>query len=57
MGVESDVVMPRDLLEALSAANPKTPSELAEVMADYPWRLDHFGLQILQVLDPKGKSA
>jgi len=57
LGVESDVIMPRDLLEALSAANPKTHPELAEVMIDYPWRLEHFGQQILQVLDPKGKGA
>jgi ribonuclease D len=57
LGVESDVIMPRDLLEALSAANPKTHPELAVVMIDYPWRLEHFGHQILQVLDPKGKGA
>ncbi len=57
LGVESDVVLPRDLLEALSAANPRTPGELAEVMADYPWRLERFGLQILQALEPKGKRA
>ncbi|HMN63024.1 MAG TPA: HRDC domain-containing protein, partial [Anaerolinea sp.] len=52
--VESDVVMPRDLLETLCQVNPRTREELAQVMADYPWRLERFGDQILTVLQQRG---
>ncbi len=55
MDVESDVVMPRDLLEALCQANPCSQEELAAVMADYPWRLARFGGQILKILEQRGK--
>jgi ribonuclease D len=55
LDVESDVVMPRDLLEDLCEVNPRSPQELAQVMADYPWRLEKFGGQILQILDQRGK--
>jgi ribonuclease D len=48
--VESDVVLPREMLNELSARNPRTPQELAETMADVPWRLERFGSQILEVL-------
>lgn len=57
MGVESDVVLPRDLLDRLAQANPRSPQELAEVMSAYPWRLDRFGDQILTQLARRGKSA
>jgi ribonuclease D len=48
--VESDVVLPRDLLNDLAARNPRTPQELAEIMRTIPWRLERFGSQILEVL-------
>jgi ribonuclease D len=48
--VESDVVLPRDLLNELSARNPRTPQALAEILRDVPWRLERFGRQILEVL-------
>jgi ribonuclease D len=50
MGVNSDIVLPRDLLVSLAEQNPKSQSELAAVMRDVPWRLEHFGTQILMVL-------
>lgn len=50
MKVESDVVLPKDLMEALAEANPRNPEQLARVMAEYPWRLEHFGPQILKAL-------
>ena len=55
LNVESDVIMPRDLLEALCEANPRSHQELAVLMVDYPWRLERFGDQILKVLDYRGK--
>ncbi|MBI3921864.1 MAG: HRDC domain-containing protein [Armatimonadetes bacterium] len=50
MGVESDIVLPRDLLCGLAERNPQQPHELAELLQDVPWRLERFGDQILGVL-------
>jgi ribonuclease D len=50
LGVESDVVMPRDLLEKIAEQSPRSKEELAEVMGDFPWRLNRFGRQILEVI-------
>jgi ribonuclease D len=50
MGVNSDIILPRDLLFILAEQNPQNQSELAEVMRDVPWRLEHFGPQILKAL-------
>jgi len=58
MGVSSDVVMPRDLLYTVAESNPSNPEELAKVMKDVPWRLEHFGEQILDVVrDPQSQVA
>lgn len=46
MGVESDIILPRDLLEVIAERAPQTIPELQEVMRDFPWRFDHFGAQI-----------
>jgi ribonuclease D len=48
--VESDVVLPRDLLTELAERNPRSPQELAKAMRTVPWRLERFGSQILEVL-------
>ncbi|RME90241.1 MAG: hypothetical protein D6770_02875 [Anaerolineae bacterium] len=50
MGVGSDVVLPRRLLYAIASRAPADERELAEVLARSPWRLEHFGAQILEVL-------
>lgn len=50
MNVNSDVVLPRDLLFSLAEKNPHSSDELAAAMQDVPWRLEHFGDQILEVL-------
>ncbi len=50
MKVPSDVVLPRDLMVVLAEANPRNPGGLAEIMQSVPWRLEHFGEQILGVL-------
>jgi len=47
MDVESDVVLPRDLLLALAEAGP---NEMQSIMHVSPWRLQHFGHQIAKVL-------
>ena len=48
--VKSDVVLPRDVMSKIAARNPGTLSELSQVMSQLPWRLDHYGEQILEVL-------
>ncbi len=50
MGVPSDVVLPRDVLEAIAARDPRSADELAAAMADTPWRREHFGAEILALL-------
>jgi ribonuclease D len=51
MGVESDVVMPREVLEVVAFRDPRTLEELGQLMSDFPWRLNHFGRQILGALN------
>ncbi len=52
MDVESDVVLPRDLMFAVAKANPKGESELGELLASVPWRRKTYGAQILSALHP-----
>ncbi len=50
MGVNSDVVLPRDLLYDLAREAPSTPAGLDALMAGVPWRRETFGNQILALL-------
>jgi len=50
MGVPSDVVLPKPHMQAIAAANPKTPEELKPLMADIPWRFERFGEEILRAI-------
>jgi len=50
LGVKSDVVLPRDLLQAIVDQNPSNMEELTQILVDVPWRLEHFGTQILEIL-------
>jgi ribonuclease D len=50
MGVSSDVVLPRDLMFLLAEKAPRSQDELAEVLGEAPWRLEHFGTQMLNAL-------
>ncbi|GAP22180.1 ribonuclease D [Leptolinea tardivitalis] len=51
--VESDVVLPREIVEQIAGVNPRTYSELAALMANFPWRLQRYGKDILETLKPK----
>jgi ribonuclease D len=57
MGVASDVVLPRDLLYSLVERNPSSAGALAETLNGAPWRLEHFGDQILTVLNKKQRPT
>lgn len=50
MGVESDVVLPRDLLVELVRLNPGVKAELEAILKEVPWRLNRYGEAILAVL-------
>jgi len=50
MGVASDVVLPRDLMLSVAERNPHNMKELAEILSGAPWRLEHFGDQLLKAL-------
>ncbi len=53
IGVKSDVVLSRDLLMAVAERYPQTMDELTEILSVVPWRLEHFGPDILKVLNSK----
>jgi ribonuclease D len=50
LGVESDVVMPRVLLDKMAYKNPQSWDELNDILESVPWRLEHFGKDLLKVL-------
>lgn len=50
LGVESDIILPRDLLHQLASHNPLSEDALAECLAEVPWRRKRYGEEILQML-------
>jgi len=50
MGVESDVVLPRQLMELIADRAPRSMTELSDLLAGSPWRMARFGPQILNVV-------
>ena len=50
LGVSSDVVLPRDVLNRIAWQDPKTPQNLHKLMQDVPYRFKRFGAQIMHTL-------
>jgi ribonuclease D len=48
--VESDIILPRDLLNRLAAKNPQTVTALSDCLSVVPWRRERYGKEILKVL-------
>lgn len=48
MGVESDIVLPRDLLYEIARQDRIRHEKLEEILREVPWRLEQFGEEILQ---------
>ncbi len=48
--VESDVVLPKDILDLLAHKNPISLQELEALMQRVPWRFSQYGSRILRVL-------
>jgi ribonuclease D len=49
-GVESDVIVPREVLWELARRAPRTPDELQHIEHLGPWRRQTYGAEILKVL-------
>lgn len=54
LGVESDVVLPKDILYTISITNPQNLEQLSALMIQTPWRFQQYGAAIMKVLN---KSA
>ncbi|MCW5873840.1 MAG: HRDC domain-containing protein [Anaerolineales bacterium] len=52
MDVESDVVLPRDIMEATARANPSTLTALEPLFASVPWRFNTWGPLVVKALHP-----
>ncbi len=50
LGVESDVVLPRDVMEQIAHKQPEDWNTLSEVLAEVPWRRDKFGQDIYRIV-------
>jgi ribonuclease D len=50
IGVQSDVILPREVMYAIVIADPGNMKELQPVLANFPWRYEQYGDQILRTL-------
>jgi len=50
MGVESDIILPRVLMQALAEQNPRSLADLEKVLNSSPWRLEHFKTELIHTL-------
>jgi ribonuclease D len=50
MKVESDVILPRQLMEAIAESGPRNTTELSELLSGSVWRMERFGQQILKTV-------
>lgn len=50
MGVQSDIILPRDILEDIAGKKPPDQESLKMLMDEVPWRFSHFSKEILQVI-------
>ena len=50
LGVPSDVVLPRDVLNRIAWQDPQSILELGKLMQDVPYRFKRFGTQIMHAI-------
>ncbi|MFZ2098172.1 MAG: HRDC domain-containing protein [Anaerolineales bacterium] len=48
--VESDIILPRDLLHRLASHNPQEMQAISACLPDVPWRFQRYGEEILHAL-------
>lgn len=51
MRVESDIILPRDMLNKLASKDPRDMQELSVCLSEVPWRFQHYGEEILKTLE------
>ena len=57
ISVESDIILPKSWMYAIAECNPGSMDELAVLMPHSPWRLEHFGTDILKAISRKAKNT
>jgi ribonuclease D len=57
IGVESDIILPKNWMHLIAERNPKIFHDLAALMPHAPWRLEQYGEEILKVLTMKHTKA
>jgi len=57
LGVPSDVILPRDVVNRIGWEGPKCLDTLEKQMQDVPYRFERFGGEIMQTLQNGNKSA
>jgi ribonuclease D len=50
VGIESDLILPKNWMHSIAEQNPKTLEELSLLMPQSPWRLANFGEAILKAI-------
>ena len=50
LDVDSDVILPKDLMAEIARRNPRNPKELAQIMEDAPERMERYGEEILEAI-------
>jgi ribonuclease D len=53
IGVESDIILPKNWMNLVAEKNPRNLNDLAALLPNSPWRLEQFGEQILKALAGK----
>lgn len=56
LGIESDVVLPRDVMETIAKENPLDRKALKAVMSELPWRFEEYADEILGVIQSQETS-
>ena len=49
-GLESDIILPKSWMQAIAEKDPRNLAELAALMPESPWRLKHYGQEMLAAL-------
>ncbi len=57
IGIELDLILPKGWMHVIAEQNPVTLDDLAPLMPNSPWRVEHFGEEILKAIHPPKKTA
>ncbi len=56
MGLESDVILPKDIMRSIAELQQITLHDLEQAMSSTPWRFQRYGERILDLLKHTGNS-